>query len=168
VYTATENIERVKSSLVKSNSANKENVKYKNNLKQIVATAAFTFLIMLNFCFLIHSVNANVLEPIAKSSTDPLKHFIDFDEVGQLASSMTYILVQMPVNLTSIYQQAEVMSKYSNNLIAHPLSDNVHSVFSKAIKTTVIFYFKRLERKMNQFINIDKNLPPKSNHENAM
>jgi hypothetical protein len=115
-----ENIERVKSSLTKSDSANKENVKHKNNLIQKVARAAFTFLILLDFCFLIHSVNANVLEPIAQSSTDPLKHFIVFDEVGQLASIMTYIHVQIRVNLTSIYQQAEVMRRHFIILLLTP------------------------------------------------
>jgi hypothetical protein len=117
---------------------------------------------MFNFCFLIHSVNAHLQEPIAQSSTDPLKDFIVFDEVVQLASSMTYIHVQILVNFTSINQQAEVMQKHFNNLIAHPLPDNVLKIFSKAIKTTVNFYLKPLERKMKQFINIHKNLPQKS------
>jgi hypothetical protein len=66
-------------------------------------------MLMFNFCFLIHSVNANILEPITQSSADPIIHFIVFDEVDQLASSMTYIHVQIPVNLTTIYQQAQVM-----------------------------------------------------------
>jgi predicted phosphoadenosine phosphosulfate sulfurtransferase len=78
---------------------------------------------------------------------------------------MTYIHVQIPVNLTTIYQQAQVMWKHFNKLINHPLPDNAPKTFSKEIKTTVNFYLKRLERKMNQFKNIDTNLPRKSNSE---
>jgi hypothetical protein len=52
---------------------------------------------------------------------------------------MTYIRVQIPVNLTSIYQQAEEMQTHFRNLLAHPLPDTVPGVFSKAIKTTINF-----------------------------
>jgi hypothetical protein len=81
---------------------------------------------------------------------------------------MTYIHVQILVNLTSIYQQAEVMGKHFKNLIAHPLPDTMPGLFSKAIKTTINFYLKRLESKINQFVNIDKNIPQKSNSENGI
>jgi hypothetical protein len=53
---------------------------------------------------------------------------------------MTYIHVQIPVNLTSNYQQAEGMRKHLKNLIA------VSGVFSKAIKTAINFYLKRQAR----------------------
>jgi hypothetical protein len=57
------------------------------------------------------------------------------------------------------------MQKHFKNLIAHPLPDTVPGVFSKAIKTTINFYLKPLELKMNKFVNIDKNFPQKSNRE---
>ena len=112
-----------------------------------VATATFTFLFMLNLCSLIHSVNASVLDPIAQSSTETLKHFIVFDEVGQLASSMTYIHVQIPVNITSIYIQADVMRNHFKNLMNHPLPNNVPPVFAKAIQVTVGFFSEKIRKK---------------------
>ena len=57
------------------------------------------------------------------------------------------------------------MRKHFNNIISHPLPDNVPKIFSKAIKSAANFHLKLLEHKMNQFINIDKNLPQKSNRE---
>jgi hypothetical protein len=64
-------------------------VKNKNNLAKKVFMASFTFLLMFNFCAEIHSVNVNLLHPIAQSFNESLKQFV-FDKVGQLASSNTY------------------------------------------------------------------------------
>ena len=64
---------------------------------------AFSFL---NVCELILSFNlasATIAQPLEKSYSEKVDHFVIFDEVGQLAAGMTYIHVQLPRNITAIY-----------------------------------------------------------------
>ena len=70
---------------------------------------AFSFL---NVCELILSFNlasATIAQPLEKSYSEKVDHFVIFDEVGQLAAVMTYIHVQLPLNITAIYHWSEIM-----------------------------------------------------------
>ena len=73
-------------------------------------------------------------------------HFIIFDEIGQLAAGMNYIHVQLPLNLTAIYHQYEIIESNLKRIMSTYFKSNISEDFSKGIKNV-------------QTRNVDKNLP---------
>jgi hypothetical protein len=52
--------------------------------------------------------SATIAEPLKKSYSEKVEHFVIFDKIGQLAAGMAYIHVQLPLNLRAIYHQSEI------------------------------------------------------------
>ena len=48
------------------------------------------------------------------------KQFILFDEIGGMADELTYIHVSLPLNLTNIYQQDNLMKSYQRHWQTQP------------------------------------------------
>jgi hypothetical protein len=69
------------------------------------------------FCYKIMDNLCKLME-IQKSMTTPyhgqvevvkVNHLIILDKIGQLAPGMTYIRVQLPLNITTMYHQSKIL-----------------------------------------------------------
>ena len=75
----------------------------------------------------------------------PEQHIL-FEEVGKLATQMKYIHVVIPLNISSFYFQAEVMSKSFQNLSSHTTSAKHRIPFTKAVRDTGVYGMKKLAK----------------------
>ena len=85
--------------------------------------------------------------------------YIIFDEIGEMASQMMYIHVNIPLNLTALYDQAELFTTYLQTLQNSTTSIYKRIPFTKAARDTGDHGMKRLNRIMKKMKNIDHNLP---------
>ena len=88
---------------------------------------------------LIVVTNAEITSPLSKSSSEPIKHFIIFDEIGEMASSMTYIHVQIPLNISTLYAQAATFTTHLQSIVDQEFSKDTPKPFADAIKLTKDF-----------------------------
>ena len=60
--------------------------------------------------------------------------FIIFQEIGEMAADLSYIHVTLPLNISTLYQQAEVFEGYFTDL-ANFTTDKMHRIpFAKAVR----------------------------------
>ena len=76
-----------------------------------------------------------------------------------MASSMTYIHVQIPLNCSTLYAQAATFTTYLQSIVDQEFSKDVPKSFADAIKLTANFFLKRALRKIAKFKSVDDNLP---------
>ena len=110
-------------------------------------------------CSLIVVTNAEITSPLSQSSSEPIKHFIIFDEIGEMASSMTYIHVQIPLNCSTLYAQAATFTTHLQSIVDQEFSQDTPKPFADAIVLTAKFHLKRALRKIAKFKSVDDNLP---------
>jgi hypothetical protein len=82
---------------------------------------------------LISLTNASIRQPLTHVQKK-INHFIIFDEFGQLAAGMTYMHVQLPLNLMAIYHQNDIIESNLNRILTKEFKSNIREAFSKAIK----------------------------------
>jgi hypothetical protein len=81
-----------------------------------------------------------------------------------MASQVMYIHVNLPLNISTLYDQANLFESYLL-ILKNSTSSNIKRIpFTKAARDTGEYALKRLERIMNKLKQIDENLP---HHEEA-
>jgi hypothetical protein len=76
-----------------------------------------------------------------------------------MASQMMYIHVSLPLNISTLYDQANLFESYLLLLINSTTSEIKRIPFTKAARDTGEYGLKRLERIMNILKQIDDSLP---------
>ncbi len=76
-----------------------------------------------------------------------------------MASQMMYIHVNLPLNISTLYDQANLFESYLLTLKNSTTSNIKRIPFTKAARDTGEYALKRLERIMNKLKQIDDNLP---------
>ena len=117
------------------------NPKLKFHLTILVATLAFSFL---------SAESINVYKPA---------HFIVFDEIGKMASSMSYVHVLVPLNISNLYDQAELFRDYLIRLAESKTSDVRMVPHTKSIRDVALVMQKRLTRTMLRLAHLNDVLP---------
>ena len=92
----------------------------------------------------------NSLSNFHKASTLSQDQFIIFDEIGEMASQMAYIHVNIPLNLTALYDQSKLFSSYLHSIRNTTTSEYKQIPFTKAARDTGEFGLRRLERIMKR------------------
>ncbi len=122
------------------------------------------FLMLLGMTDLSDSRQQNYFTPnnqqiTQKQSSFNQNQFIIFDEIGEMSSQMMYIHVNVPLNLSALYHQANLFTNYLYTLKNTTTSTYKRIPFTKAVRDTGDFGLRRLERIMKRLENIDHNLP---------
>ena len=60
------------------------------------------------------------------------KHIIAFDEIGQMAASMAYIHVAIPLNISTYQHQCSLFDSYLKSFAAKTTNDPLHVSFTKS------------------------------------
>ena len=122
------------------------------------------FLTLLGMTDLSNSRQQNYYTPTnnqINQKPNPLNQnqFIIFDEIGEMASQMMYIHVNIPLNLSALYHQADLFTNYLYTLKNTTTSTYKRIPFTKAVRDTGDYGLRKLERIMKRLENIDHNLP---------
>ena len=84
--------------------------------------------------------------------------FIIFQEIGEMAADLSYIHVTLPLNISTLYQQAEVFESYLTDL-ANFTTDKMHRIpFAKAVRDAGQIGLRSLKRIVTNLQDIDYNL----------
>jgi hypothetical protein len=122
------------------------------------------FLMLLGMANLCDSKQQNVYTPNSHQTFQKYQpftqnQFIIFDEIGEIASQTMYIHVNVPLNLTTLYDQADLFSTYLQTLKNTTTLTYKRIPFTKAVQDTGDFALRRSDRLMKRLENIDHNLP---------
>jgi hypothetical protein len=85
--------------------------------------------------------------------------YVIFNAIGEMASQMMYINVNLPLNISTLYDQANLFETYLLTLKNSTTSDIKRIPFTKAARDTGEYGLKRLARIINKLKQIDDNLP---------
>ena len=85
--------------------------------------------------------------------------YVIFNAIGEMASQMMYIHVSLPLNISTLYDQANLFESYLLQLKNTTTSEIKRIPFTKAARDTGEYALKRLERIMKKLKEIDDNLP---------
>ena len=84
--------------------------------------------------------------------------FIIFQEIGEMAADLSYVHVTLPLNISTLYQQAEVFKSYLTDL-ANFTTDKMHRIpFAKAVRDAGQIGLRSLDRIVTNLQDIDYNL----------
>ena len=97
-------------------------------------------------------------------SASQKSQYVIFNAIGEMASQMMYIHVNLQLNISTLYDQANLFESYLLTLKHSTTSEIKRIPFTKAARDTGGYAVKRLERIMNKLKQIDHNLP---HHEEA-
>ena len=114
----------------------------------------------------------NMYTPNNRNS-NPYQHYLDipprntlrqsqhiiFNAIGEMAAQMMYVHVNLPLNLTALYDQAQLLESYLYTLTNTTTSEFKRIPFTKAARNTGEFGLRRLARIMQKLENVDHNLP---------
>jgi len=114
-----------------------------------------SFCSLLIFCLSVSPVIAYVNQP----PTPTPAHFVIFDQVGQMASSMTYIHVAIPLNISTFQHQISLFQSYLNHFRTLKTNQTNAIPFTKAIRDLANFASERLESLTSKLRYIDHILP---------
>ena len=87
------------------------------------------------------------------------EHIIAFDEIGQMAASMAYIHVAIPLNISTYQHQCSLFDSYLKSFAAKTTNDPLHVSFTKSIRDLATFAYKRLDKLIDKLRFIDIVLP---------
>ncbi|MGV0986795.1 MAG: hypothetical protein ACOYB2_19790, partial [Limnohabitans sp.] len=96
---------------------------------------------------------------VSVSALHPPVHHVLFDEVGQMASSMTYIHVAIPLNITTFQHQIDLFHTYLTNFKALTTNESHQVIFTKTIRDLARFATDRLDILKDRLTYIDHVLP---------
>jgi hypothetical protein len=146
----------------------KKIIRVNNMLKTITVKAeAFTVLFVLEHILSFNPASATIAQPLKKCCTEKVEHFVIFDKSGPSAAGMTYIPVQLPLNITAIYNHSEIMEVNLGKIILAYFKSKIPQSFGKGIKTTADFFLKQLNNKMDKFLNVNKNFQMAKSFQNV-
>ena len=95
----------------------------------------------------------------ATMPTQVPSHTILFDEIGQMASSMTYIHIAIPLNISTFTHQINVFNSYLENFINIKTNKQDQILLTKAIRDLANFADSRLLTLAEKVKYIDHLLP---------
>ena len=91
--------------------------------------------------------------------------FIIFQEIGEMAADLSYIHVTLPLNISTLYQQAEVFESYLTDL-ANFTTDKMNRIpFAKAVRDAGQIGLRSLRRIVTNLKDIDYNLVHSQNNQ---
>ena len=99
--------------------------------------------------------------PVANSqmSFSTPSHYIVFDEIGKMASSMAYIHVTVPLNLTNLYDQAELFRHYLIQLSTSKTANIDMLPMTKGVNDIAQVMLNKLTRTMLRLAHLNTILP---------
>jgi len=99
----------------------------------------------------------------AVTYAEPEEHYIVFDEVGEVASSMAYIHVGLPLNLTTLQDQTIVISRYMEQISNITLNSS-RPTFARVLKDLCRNLDLKLQRVAQKMYKIEALLPQDESH----
>ena len=132
----------------------KERVQVKQLLKAVQKQNKL--LTLLYFLFTFHCLLPFISAQPFQSTP---KHIIAFDEIGQMAASMAYIHVAIPLNISTYQHQCSLFDSYLKSFAAKTTNDPQHVSFTKSIRDLATFAYKRLDKLIDKLRFIDIVLP---------
>ena len=104
--------------------------------------------------FTLHS-----LLPFVTAQQSQPEQLIVFDEVGQMAASMAYVHVAIPLNISTYQHQVTLFEAFLSNLSSKTTDTPQEVAFTKTIRDLATFAFKRLHKLTEKLRFIDLVLP---------
>ena len=104
--------------------------------------------------FTLHSIL-----PLVTAQTSQPENLIVFDEVGQMAASMAYVHVAIPLNISTYQHQVTLFDTFLSNLSTKTTDTPQEVSFTKAIRDLATFAYKRLHKLTEKLRFIDLVLP---------
>ena len=101
-------------------------------------------------------------KPVIQITQPKQNQHIVFEEVGKMATQMKYIHVIVPLNISVLYTEAEILK---NSLIqmANKTTSQKHKIpFTKAVRDTGDYGLLRLQETMEMVNDLNLNLPHNS------
>jgi hypothetical protein len=106
-----------------------------------------------NFC------TPNSQNQFQKHQPHTQNQFIISDEIGEMASQMMYIYINVPLNLTALYDQADHFTSSPQTLKTTTTSTYKRIPFTKTVRDTGDYGLKPLNRITKRLENIEHSLP---------
>ena len=94
----------------------------------------------------------------SRISQKQLQHIV-FEEIGEMAPQMMYVHVFIPLNITTLYQQADIYKTYLLQLANSTTTDYNRIPFTKAARDTGLYGLSKINRIIQKLKNLDLNLP---------
>ncbi len=126
---------------------------------------------MLERSLLILTILIIVFAPITLAQTNPPntvtvenlsdhnKHYLVFDQVGQMAASTTYLHAVLPIKLSSLAEQAQPLFQQFNKMQTMTTKNLTHILFCKNMKEMGQVFEGRLLENLKQLKALDDILP---------
>ena len=86
-------------------------------------------------------------------------HYIVFDEIGRMASSMSYIHVVVPLNITNMYDQANFLKNYFETLSKETTTDIKMVPKTKALQDIANIMIPKISRTIQRLNHLNHILP---------
>ena len=103
-------------------------------------------------------------KPVIQITQPKQNQHIVFEEVGKMATQMKYIHVVVPLNISVLYTEAEIL-KNSLTQMANKTTSQKHKIpFTKAVRDTGDYGLLRLQETMEMVNDLNLNLPHNSSH----
>ena len=128
----------------------------KERLGSVSTSNAYTSVRLVLVLITILIVSPSVLAQLSYSAPS---HYIVFDEIGKMASSMTYIHVMVPLNLTNLFDQAELFQHYLMQLSTSKTKDIQLVPMTKGVNDVAHVMLAKLARTMLRLAHINDILP---------
>ena len=109
--------------------------------------------------FLLFLFSFHCLLPLVTAQHPNSEQIIVFDEVGQMAASMAYIHVAIPLNISTYQHQVNLFDSFLQNLSTKTTSNPQAVTFTKTIRDLATFAFRRLDKLAEKLRFIDIVLP---------
>ena len=87
------------------------------------------------------------------------QHFLVFDQVGQMAASTTYLHVMLPLNLSTLHHQADLITSELSPLTKLKTSNYSDLLLTKQLKDLGLSCIKRVARARSELQVLERILP---------
>ena len=114
---------------------------------------ATNFLLIKLFHFLVIALT------LSSAASPPISTNIIFEEIGKMASSMTYIHVGIPLNISTFSHQINLLDNYIQGFTNLTTDQPQHILFTKTIRDLATFADSRLQKLGKKVLSIDHLLP---------
>ena len=82
-----------------------------------------------------------------------------FEEIGEMAPQLMYVHVLLPLNITTIYEQAAIYKAYLKELANSTTTDYTNVPYTKAVRDGANYGIRKIDRIVKKLRNLDLNLP---------
>ena len=102
--------------------------------------------------------------PLQRITQPKQNQHIVFEEVGKMATQMKFIHVVVPLNMTVLFKEAEILRNSLNTMANKTTSEKRKILFTKAIRETGLYGLLKLNETMKMVNNLQMNLAHNSSH----